>query len=1595
MPVVVISSNIKVVSEKVALAHIPVLSSVPLNFAKFDVMETSNENVGCAISPLMLYSNDRHFSAWFGDNNYAINQILNDAWNESFTDRMGKVQVETFEGNEIWVNLSELENLTCSKWDGLSATPYMITYLCEKIGIPFRAYDQHGMIITETRNMRVNIGNKWKTPRLSATFTAGHCYYTTNKTNNFDECSDILPCPKLTTLRKFNSGDNVDFVHEMFISLEDVMNKIANEPARATLIIYQGDTLAFLINAYREIGTVINSNTSDTVVKAPNLIVMASPYYEHLMRVCEAHGLKFTPKVNMANISRLEYHELPEILESEIPMNYDYAEYLSSSTAQYAVEIGITCNMPPAIISKMWQDNKLCRGCNIETVDKPESERSAVLFIINPELPVVRDNCYILCSECRKLIGNMPLGQYRAENGYSARVGSHYNERTFKIFQAIKTRAIHQLYTSPESTNWAMTGEKLKTLKGWQGEGLNRMTKRDYNRLYASILGNYTPGADNETTGLIAFNGLHYDFPIFTAFDEFETWEHFGYELKGLTLPTGYYEVEFNGLGLSIESGSVHEIYRPRFVSAPELYFMVNYDSVCDRLLVKGRLLASKTLSPLYERRYINQQMRDHGKAAKLSVNSHNGEFGKSISKRSVKYETDNMGEAFAIYMRNPENSISHGTYDRRAIYSVLDRTTHIMQVNALPIYNQVVGMGNICLYVLMRNMSVSVPRPIALISACVDSATFQYADVADVPADDELFGLPVKFEAVYVLVKHIREPITYPQIPPATEYPLEYGPDHDKILSAIMAQFGDTYRDKVLLDQFLAANFDLTKSFQVNGLGGTGKSELMNRLRLAYESLGKRIKIVTYTNSSASNFKKYGVQAYTINTAFNICPISGSHWLEPKDIPEILFLDECSQPPPHILELVNELRRKYDFQIISSGCWYQIPPVDDERHERSVIVSSRTPENICDVQAVATDMIQRQKSELIADMCYNQTMELTTCLRSDDEIFNLSCDIIKDNKPVVSAWVANHINNHDETRMNIVYDNNTRISINLREAAKVSEGQDVISVRFDERASSGKRHIHNVNICVGMIFVCVKNSRAAGFIKGDRYILNSWQTDKISECRRWLENKPARDALKETATTCFIMQSIDGKFSCITIATFGEILNINYAITAASCQSMTINEPYTIHNFDKMSKSEQYVAISRTTKPEYVRINNAANEFKSLQEQQDRMINLSKPVAGDLPYSFRDHLRETYQTRHEITVNERLKGTMFTEKKQKTIWRGRLPCTSHKSLHTEGDDNSVLSKYPEGVFTLRDEVTNRFYCFPDIDEVDEATNGIQHLHEVLAPEMIQRVVMDLDLSEADYAGAYGQLRGKGINSEIWALDIINYFIKSVDEFLADFPAWSGYNVRNVGTPSETVVFDSSNATKQSYHVYTSIYAANCNVAKKCFMEIRKMTIAKFKRRPDFDQALIPLLEKIIDPQMSRPWGSLRLVGSSKVSDPSRVKCLADFNKYEEYDFEEQIIGWYGPPIFLPPIFISAGDYVPKKREYVTTTTQEHMKGLMDAKYPDLINKWKFRGFTLGADRLVASYCPCCDKTHTSENFHFSLNPPSLGCFGSKQKIAL
>ena len=65
----------------------------------------------------------------------------------------------------------------------------------------------------------------------------------------------------------------------------------------------------------------------------------------------------------------------------------------------------------------------------------------------------------------------------------------------------------------------------------------------------------------------------------------------------------------------------------------------------------------------------------------------------------------------------------------------------------------------------------------------------------------------------------------------------------------------------------------------------------------------------------------------------------------------------------------------------------------------------------------------------------------------------------------------------------------------------------------------------------------------------------------------------------------------IDGNKITIQSSYFQKLFRVGYCFTCHSVQGMSIDKPYTIHEWERMHKKLKYVALSRATKKDNINI--------------------------------------------------------------------------------------------------------------------------------------------------------------------------------------------------------------------------------------------------------------------------------------------------------------------------------------------------------------------------------------------------------------------
>jgi ATP-dependent exoDNAse (exonuclease V) alpha subunit len=110
-------------------------------------------------------------------------------------------------------------------------------------------------------------------------------------------------------------------------------------------------------------------------------------------------------------------------------------------------------------------------------------------------------------------------------------------------------------------------------------------------------------------------------------------------------------------------------------------------------------------------------------------------------------------------------------------------------------------------------------------------------------------------------------------------------------------------------------------------------------------------------------------------------------------------------------------------------------------------------------------------------------------------------------------------------------------------------------------------------------------NNGSLKLINNERYVIK-----KVDKNTKEIVVENSREVIKKVEDGNIIKDKII-KTLKIKADEFQKLFRIGYAFTTHSAQGMSIDKPYTIHEFNKMDQKLKYVALSRATKHENINI--------------------------------------------------------------------------------------------------------------------------------------------------------------------------------------------------------------------------------------------------------------------------------------------------------------------------------------------------------------------------------------------------------------------
>jgi ATP-dependent exoDNAse (exonuclease V) alpha subunit len=227
------------------------------------------------------------------------------------------------------------------------------------------------------------------------------------------------------------------------------------------------------------------------------------------------------------------------------------------------------------------------------------------------------------------------------------------------------------------------------------------------------------------------------------------------------------------------------------------------------------------------------------------------------------------------------------------------------------------------------------------------------------------------------------------------------------------------------------------------------------------------------------------------------------------------------------------------DIKFIISGDYNQLKPVNDRI-------------------SMYTDYSNSPCLFELAD--YNK-LQLTKCRRADDTLYNL---IKFDNIPNVKPSDFTETNEY-KNNVHICYTNKKRMEINFIKMKELynkkhRKGLKLDGLVYDDRSQA-------VILNKEMPIISKVNNEEIGIFNNQRF-----------------------KVIKYDAFTITIEDDFKKELK-INIPDFQKYFLPGYATTTHSAQGMSIGEPYTIHEWDRMDQRLKYVALSRSRSIEYINI--------------------------------------------------------------------------------------------------------------------------------------------------------------------------------------------------------------------------------------------------------------------------------------------------------------------------------------------------------------------------------------------------------------------
>jgi 5-methylcytosine-specific restriction enzyme A len=348
----------------------------------------------------------------------------------------------------------------------------------------------------------------------------------------------------------------------------------------------------------------------------------------------------------------------------------------------------------------------------------------------------------------------------------------------------------------------------------------------------------------------------------------------------------------------------------------------------------------------------------------------------------------------------------------------------------------------------------------------------------------------------------------------------------------------------------------DSNKSWLINGPPGAGKTTLINKIKEYLTNNNKVYKCLAPTNLAALLIDGTTVHKFA-------CKLKKLTKFMETQL-DYIFVDEVSMLHSNFYKILMIIKQLKNCKIIVSGDFNQLDVIGD------------------------LHKYDYKNSSILKELCDHNNINLQTCRRSNDKLFNLiQFDNINNLTP--DDFKSDLKIDND---INICWTNNTRKKINSKymdaayKKAKTSNYITLQKLEYDDNSQ-------DVILVNKTPLIAKVNNGNLKLINNERYIIK--KVDKntkeiVVENSREVPKKDKDGNEIKDKDGNIVMDKII-KTLKIKADEFQKLFRIGYAFTTHSAQGMSIDKPYTIHEFNRMDKKLKYVALSRATKYENINI--------------------------------------------------------------------------------------------------------------------------------------------------------------------------------------------------------------------------------------------------------------------------------------------------------------------------------------------------------------------------------------------------------------------